>query len=103
MRVGIGLFDGEIGLSVDDGKKIMAALQTAVVSQEAASLHAFSSDMSRLWPASAGHVPPTRRIRTVFGTVEVRNPRWMLCRSCHPGFALAFAPLQGNLPGPGNS
>jgi hypothetical protein len=36
----------------------------------------------------------TRRIRTVFGTVEVRNPRWMLCRSCHPGFALAFAPLQ---------
>jgi hypothetical protein len=28
----------------------------------------------------------TRRIRTVFGTVEVRNPRWMLCH-------LAFAPL----------
>jgi hypothetical protein len=36
----------------------------------------------------------TRRIRTVFGTVEVRNPRWMLCRNCHPGFVLAFAPLQ---------
>ena len=29
------LFDGEIGLSVEDGKKIMAALQTAVASQEA--------------------------------------------------------------------
>ena len=29
------LFDGEIGLSVEDGKKIMAALQSAVVSQEA--------------------------------------------------------------------
>ena len=36
----------------------------------------------------------TRRIRTVFGTVEVRNPRWMLCRNCHPAFAVAFAPLQ---------
>ena len=40
------LFDGEIGLSVEDGKKIMAALQTAVVSQEADALHALSSDLS---------------------------------------------------------
>ena len=88
------LFDGEIGLSVDDGKKIMAALQTAVVSQEAASYTLFR----RICP-DCGLLRPvkdytTRRIRTVFGTVEVRNPRWMLCRSCHPGFALAFAPLQ---------
>jgi hypothetical protein len=29
------LFDGEVGLSVDDGKKVMAVLQTAVVNQEA--------------------------------------------------------------------
>ena len=29
------LFDGEIGLSVEDGKKIMAALQSVLVSQEA--------------------------------------------------------------------
>lgn len=35
----------------------------------------------------------TRRIRTVFGTVKVRNPRWMLCRDCHPGMIGAFAPL----------
>jgi hypothetical protein len=28
-----------------------------------------------------------RRIRTVFGIVEVRNPRWMLCRDCHPTIA----------------
>jgi hypothetical protein len=88
------LFNGEIGLSVDNGKKIMAALQTAVVSQEAASYTLFR----RICP-DCGLLRPvkdytTRRIRTVFGTVEVRNPRWMLCRSCHPGFALAFAPLQ---------
>ncbi|MBV9907808.1 MAG: ISKra4 family transposase [Hyphomicrobiales bacterium] len=88
------LFDGEIGLSVDDGKKIMAALQPAVVSQEAASYTLFR----RICP-DCGLLRPvkdytTRRIRTVFGTVEIRNPPWMLCRSCHPGFALAFAPLQ---------
>jgi len=29
------LFDGNIGLSIDDGKKIMSALQSAVVNHEA--------------------------------------------------------------------
>lgn len=40
------LFDGEIGLSVEDSKKIMAALQTVIVSQEADNLRALSSDLS---------------------------------------------------------
>ena len=88
------LFDGEIGLSVEDGKKIMAALQSAVVSQEADAYTLFR----RICP-DCGVLRPikdytTRRIRTVFGAVEVRNPRWMLCRNCHPGVAVAFAPLQ---------
>jgi hypothetical protein len=55
------LFDGEIGLSVDDGKKIMAALQTAVVSQEAASYTLFRRICPDCGPASAGqglHDPP---------------------------------------------
>ena len=87
------LFDGEIGLSVEDGKKIMAALQTAVVTQEADAYTLFR----RVCP-DCGVLRPvkdytTRRIRTVFGTVEVRNPRWMLCRDCHPGLSLPFAPL----------
>jgi len=80
-------------LSVEDGKKILAALQTVVVSQEADTYTLFR----RICP-DCGVLRPvkdytTRRIRTVFGTVEVRNPRWMLCRNCHPGFAFAFAPL----------
>jgi hypothetical protein len=29
------LFDGEVGLSIEEGKKIMAALQSAVVNHEA--------------------------------------------------------------------
>ena len=88
------LFDGEIGLSVDDGKKIMAAVQIAVVNQEVDAYTFFR----RICP-DCGVLRPvkdytTRRIRTVFGTVGVRNPRWMLCRNCHPAFAFPFAPLQ---------
>ena len=41
------LFDGEIGLSVEDGKKIIAALQTAVVSQEADTYTLFQSAVGR--------------------------------------------------------
>jgi hypothetical protein len=99
------LFDREIGLSVEDSKKIMAALQTAVASQEADAYTLFR----RICP-DCGALRPvkdytTRRIRTVFGTVEVRNPRWMLCRNCHPGFALAlaFAPLHEICPVPRDS
>ena len=87
------LFDGEIGLSVEDGKKIVTALQTAVVGQEADVYTLFRRvcpDCGALRPVK-DYTP--RRIRTVFGTVEVRNPCLMLCRDCHPGLAFAFAPL----------
>ncbi len=85
--------DGDIGFSIDDGKKIMAALQSAVVSHEAETYSLFR----RVFPDCHTFRPvkdyTKRRIRTVFGTVEVRNPRWMLCRDCHPGMVAAFAPL----------
>ncbi|MDR7031338.1 hypothetical protein J2X35_000019 [Mesorhizobium sp. BE184] len=88
------LRDGNLGLSIGDGKKIMAALQNAVVTQEAETYALFR----RVCPDCHTFRPvkdyTTRRIRTVFGTVEVRNPRWMLCRDCHPGMVDAFAPLK---------
>lgn len=88
------LFDGEVGLSIEAGKKIMAALQGAVVSHEAETYSLFR----RVCPDCHTFRPvkdyTTRRIRTVFGTVEVRNPRWVLCPDCHPGMAGAFAPLK---------
>ncbi|MFD1984307.1 ISKra4 family transposase [Mesorhizobium newzealandense] len=89
-----GLFDGDIGLSIEDGKKIMAALQSAAVNHEAETYSLFR----RVCPDCHKFRPvkdyTTRRIRTVFGTVEVRNPRWMLCRDCYPGMVDAFAPLK---------
>lgn len=88
------LFDGDIGLSIDDGKKIMAALQRTVVSHEAETYSLFR----RVCPDCHTFRPikdyTARQIRTVFGVVEVRNPRWMLCRDCYPGIDGAFAPLK---------
>jgi len=60
-----------VGLSVEDGKNI----QTAVVSHEAKHVRALSPDLSRVRRPPTVKDYTTRRIRTVFGTVEVRNPR----------------------------
>ncbi len=88
------LSDGDIGLSIEDGKTIMTALQSAVVNHEAETYSLFRRvcpDCHRFRPVKDY---TTRQIRTVFGTVEVRNPRWMMCRDCYPGMVIAFAPLK---------
>ena len=88
------LRDGEIGLSIDDGKTIMKTLQRAVVTQEMETYALFR----RVCPDCHTFRPvkdyTKRRIRTVFGTVEVRNPRWMLCQDCHPGMVGGFTVLK---------
>lgn len=88
------LFDGDLGLSIEDGKTIMTALQSAVVNHEAETYSLFR----RVCPDCHKFRPvkdyTTRQIRTVFGTVEVRNPRWMICRDCYPSMVVAFAPLK---------
>ncbi|WP_157385320.1 ISKra4 family transposase [Rhizobium freirei] len=70
----------------------MAALQSAAVNHEAETYSLFR----RVCPDCHTFRPvkdyTRRRIRTVFGTVEVRNPRWMLCRNCNPGMVVGFAP-----------
>ncbi|MGX5851827.1 ISKra4 family transposase [Mesorhizobium sp. PL10] len=92
------LFDGDIGLSIDDGKKIMAALQSAVVSHEAETYSLFRRVCPDCYTLRPVKDYTTRRIRTVFGLVKVRNPRWMLCRDCHPGMIAAFPPLNDICP-----
>lgn len=72
----------------------MTALQSAVIAHEAETYSLFRRvcpDCHSFWPVKDY---TSRRIRTVFGTVEVRNPRWMLCRDCYPGMDGAFAPLK---------
>jgi hypothetical protein len=87
------LASGEIGLSIDDGKTIMSALQEFVVKQELATYA-----LARRVCVSCERLRPVkdytrRKIRTVFGTVAVKNSRWMGCRHCFPHFSMAFSVL----------
>jgi hypothetical protein len=87
------LTSGEIGLSIDDGKRIMSTLQEFVVKQELATYA-----LARRVCASCERLRPVkdytmRKIRTVFGTVEVKNPRWMLCQRCLPHISMPFTVL----------
>ena len=72
----------------------MSSLQSAVVNHEAETyslVRRIRLDYHTFRPIKDY---TARRIRTVFGTVEVRSPRWMLCRDCSPGMDDAFAPLK---------
>ena len=87
------LASGEIGLSIDNGKRIMSALQEFVAKEELATVA-----LARRVCASCERLRPvkdytSRTIRTVFGTVVVKNPRWMVCQRCFPHFSMAFTVL----------
>jgi hypothetical protein len=64
-----------VGLSVEDGKKITAVLQTAVVSHEADTYTLFLGSGPSTAPSDGqGLYDPPHQDR--LRTVEVRNPRW---------------------------
>ncbi len=78
---------GEIGFSVANGKAIMAHLQQVVVKQQCEAYVL----MSRLCLdcESFRRIKDSgkRKIRTVFGCIEVTDPRIMDCRRRLPHFA----------------
>ena len=89
---------GEIGFSVEDGKPIMAHLQQVVVKQQCEAyvlVSRFCADCEgfrRIKDYSK------RKIRTVFGCVEVRSPRIMNCQGCLPHFCAAWTVLRDICP-----
>ncbi|MDW9555983.1 hypothetical protein GOA72_15575 [Sinorhizobium meliloti] len=60
------LFDGDLGLSIEDGKKIMEALQNAVVNHEAETYSLYRRVCPDRHTFRAVKDCTTRRIRTVF-------------------------------------
>ena len=80
---------GEIGLSVEDGKAIMVHLQQVVVNQQCEAyvlMSRFSTDCEGFrWIKDCSK----RKIRTVFGYIEVRNPRIMNSQRRLPHFCTA--------------
>lgn len=92
------LAKGEIGLTLSDGKTIMACLQQLVVKQQCeayvlTSRYCTDCQMFRRIKDSG-----KRKIRTVYGRVEVSNPRIMNCQRCLPYFCAASAVLRDICP-----
>jgi hypothetical protein len=65
------LFDGEIGLSINDGKKLMATLQSAVVAHEAETFVSFVESARIVMRFGQSRTTPEFRTRRG----EMR-PRW---------------------------
>jgi hypothetical protein len=89
---------GAVGLSIEDGKTIMAHLQQVIVKQQCesyVSVRRFCLDCERFRRIKDYS---KRKIRTVFGCVEVRNPRILNCQRCVPYFRDASAVLRDFCP-----
>ena len=89
---------GEIGFSIEDGKTIIAHLQQVVVNQQCEAYvltSRFCMDCKRFRRIKDYG---KRKIRTVFGCVEVRNPRIMNCQRCLPHFCDAWTVLRDICP-----
>ena len=79
------LTDGSVGLSIEDGKTILASLQRFLVEQQCALYVLF-----RRHCQGCGGIRPikdysTRTIQTVYGAVTLQSPRLYACRRCVPG------------------
>ena len=93
-----GLTAGAVGFSIEDGKAIMAHLQKTIVTQQCETyvlVRRFCMDCERFRRIKDYS---KRKIRTVFGCVEVRNPRILNCQRCLPYFRDASAVLRDICP-----
>ena len=83
------LSSGEIGFSVADGKVIMPHLQAVVVQQQCET-YVWTKRLCADCETFRGIKDYSKRkIRTVFGRVEVKNPRILSCQRCLPAFCSA--------------
>lgn len=92
------LAEGELGLSIADGKSIMALLQQLVVKQQCEAYVLTSRYCTDCQTFRRIKDYGKRKIRTVYGRVEVSNPRIMNCRRCVPYFCDASAVLRDVCP-----
>jgi hypothetical protein len=89
---------GAIGFSIEDGKAIMAHLQRTIVKQQCETYvwaRRFCVDCERFRRIKDYS---KRKIRTVFGCIEVSNPRILNCQRCLPYFCDASAVLRDICP-----
>jgi hypothetical protein len=84
---------GSLGLSIKEGKAVMASLQRHIVEQQCA----FYVLFRRHCQGCGGTRPikdySTRTIQTVYGAVTVESPRLYPCRRCMPGVDFTITPV----------
>jgi hypothetical protein len=85
---------GEIGFSIEDGKAIMAHLPQVIVKQQCEAYVLTSRFCMDCESFRRVKDYSKRKVRTVFGCVEVRNPRIMNCQCCLPHFCAAWTVLR---------
>ncbi len=83
-RPGVVSTLAEVGLVLDETKALLAKLQASMLCGQVAAYAAHHRAC-----AACGVLQPlkdrrTRRLQTLFGTVEVEAPRFKLCRYCQP-------------------
>jgi len=81
-----------VGLSLSEGKAVMAGIQERVVTAQAASFldrHRYCSGCGR---ALLSKGPGQIQFRTAFGTIPLNSPRFHRCR-CQPTASKTFSPL----------
>ena len=79
------LADGSVGLSIDDGKAILASLQRHLVQQQSSLYILFRRHCQGCGGTRPIKDYSTRMIQTVYGAVTVQSPRLYPCRHCIPG------------------
>ena len=89
---------GEIGFSIEDGKAIMAHLQQLIVKQQCETYVLTSRFCMDCENFRRIKDYAKRNIRTVFGCVEVGNPRIMNCLRCLPHLRDAWTVLRDICP-----
>lgn len=87
------LADGSVGLSVDDGKAILASLQRHLVQQQSSLYILFRRHCQGCGGTRPIKDYSTRTIQTVYGAITVPSPRLYPCRHCIPGVDFTITPV----------
>ena len=84
---------GSVGLSIDDGKTILASLQRFLVEQQCALYVLFRRHCQGCGGTRPIKDYSTRTVQTVYGAVTMESPRLYPCRRCMPGLDFTITPV----------
>jgi hypothetical protein len=84
---------GSLGLSIDDGKTILASLQRFLVEQQCALYVLFRRHCQGCGGTRPIKDYSTRTVQTVYGAVTMESPRLYPCRRCMPGLDFTITPV----------